>query len=122
MWFRLYDDLPDDLKLDGLTNDQKWLWVVLMCLGSRMPVRGRLAIAIDSPLPMESITKRTGMSPEQVSQSMDVFRQRDMMHREETIWVLTHFSERQFISDSSVARTRQYRERKKQEQQRDPKE
>lgn len=114
MWLRLYDDLPDDAKLDGLTNDQKWLWIVLMCLGSRAPIRGRLTLTLDVPLPMDSITKRTGITPELVSQTIEIFRQRDMMHREGLVWVLTHWDARQHESDSSAERTRKYREKKRQ--------
>ena len=39
-WFRLYHDLPNDRKLRKFSSQQKWAWVVLLCLASESKQRG----------------------------------------------------------------------------------
>lgn len=113
MWFRFYDDTPDDPKLDGFSNDQKWLWAVVLCLASRSPVRGRLLLPPDEPLPMDSYVKRTGMTPDAIDRTLEAFRKREMLARDGPVWVVQNWDKRQFESDTSAERTRKYRERKR---------
>lgn len=39
-WFRLYHDLPNDIKLRRFTPQEKWAWVALLCLASQSKDRG----------------------------------------------------------------------------------
>jgi hypothetical protein len=39
-WFRLYHDLPHDRKIRKFSAQQKWAWVVLLCLASESKQRG----------------------------------------------------------------------------------
>lgn len=39
-WFKLHHDLPDDIKLRRFSPQEKWAWVVLLCLASKSKDRG----------------------------------------------------------------------------------
>ena len=39
-WFKLHHDLPDDIKLRRFAPQEKWAWVVLLCLASKSSTRG----------------------------------------------------------------------------------
>lgn len=39
-WFKLYHDMPDDVKLRRFTPQEKWAWVALLCLASKSKKRG----------------------------------------------------------------------------------
>ena len=39
-WFRLYHDLPSNRKLRKFSPEQKWAWIVLLCLASESKKRG----------------------------------------------------------------------------------
>ena len=39
-WFKLHHELPDDIKLRRFTPQEKWAWVVLLCLASKGKTRG----------------------------------------------------------------------------------
>jgi hypothetical protein len=42
-WFKLHHDLPDDIKLRRFTPQEKWAWVVLLCLASKGKKRGEVS-------------------------------------------------------------------------------
>lgn len=39
-WFKLYHELPDDIKIRRFTAQEKWAWVALLCLASKSKQRG----------------------------------------------------------------------------------
>lgn len=39
-WFKLHHELPDDIKIRRFTPQEKWAWVVLLCLASKSTERG----------------------------------------------------------------------------------
>lgn len=39
-WFKLHHEMPDDIKLRRFTPQEKWAWVVLLCLASKSSTRG----------------------------------------------------------------------------------
>ena len=41
-WFKLHHELPDDIKLRRFTPQEKWAWVVLLCLASKGKIRGMI--------------------------------------------------------------------------------
>lgn len=39
-WFKVFHDLPDDIKLQRFSIPEKWAWVCLLCLASKSETRG----------------------------------------------------------------------------------
>jgi hypothetical protein len=39
-WFKLHHEIPDDIKLRRFTPQEKWAWIVLLCLASKGTTRG----------------------------------------------------------------------------------
>ena len=39
-WFKLFHDLPNDIKLRKFSAQEKWAWVALLCLASQGETRG----------------------------------------------------------------------------------
>jgi hypothetical protein len=52
-WFRLYHDLPSDRKLIRFSVQQKWAWIVLLCMASESNERGKIVGEDDSDIATE---------------------------------------------------------------------
>lgn len=112
-WLRLYDDIIDDPKMDHLSEAQRWLWVTVLCLANRSPIRGRLLLVTDDshsvPLPLRTLVKKSGMTLPEVEVTLSLFEGLKMMHRDKGVWCVSNWDKRQFTSDISTERTRRHR-------------
>jgi hypothetical protein len=100
-WFRLYHDLPHDRKLRKFSSQQKWAWVVILCLASESKQRG-LILGEDE----DALAEDCGFNCTQDYQYfLDKLRQQDMIEPIEGGLKITHWNERQFISDDVTARS-----------------
>jgi len=111
-WFRFYTDTPDDLKVSTLPKTERWLWPVVMCLARESPEPGKLlvkgAVVTEAHIAHKA---GPGYSPKEVAAALKRMAARDMLHRDGDVWVVTHFTRRQYLSDSSADRTAEYRRR-----------
>jgi hypothetical protein len=108
-WFRLYHDLPHDRKIRKFSAQQKWAWVVLLCLASESKQRG-LILGEDD----EVLAEDCGFESVQDFQYfLDKLRQQDMIEPIEGGLKITHWNERQFASDDVTQRTSASKAKKK---------
>lgn len=116
-WFKLHHDLPDDIKLRRFNPQEKWAWVVLLCIASKARIRG--VIEADD----EDIAEYCEFNTKQ-----DWLYYRDKLIAKGMLEVgpdgnlhILHWEDRQYEkpSDRPVAirdRVRRYREKKRLEQ------
>ncbi len=117
-WFRLYTEIKDDLKIKKLSPEEKWLWIVLLCLAWESPVRGELLITPTVPCETDDIAGQAGMDPDMVEKALARFEALNMICREGDTWVVVNFKKRQYDKKSdwpenTRARKRTQREREK---------
>lgn len=113
-WFRMWHDTIDDEKLLTLTFEQRWLWLVLLTLASRSPDRGILLSSENLPYSVEGIARKAHLKPNLVAKSLEKFSSdayRMVRLRDDGAWEVINWGKRQFSSDRSTSRVRQYRER-----------
>jgi len=103
-WFRFYDAVLDDPKVQRLTPEQFRFWVNLLCLASRY----------DGQLPKpEEAAFSLRMTPEQYGPMLRELVQLGLFDRCGATWEPHNWAFRQFKSDVSNDRVRRYRERKR---------
>jgi ribosomal protein S21 len=67
----------------------------------------------DLPITVEDIADEAAVDTEEVEQAIERFKEQNMIHEEDGIYVLTNWDDRQFVSDTSTERVRKYRQRKR---------
>lgn len=108
-WLRLYDDIIDDHKFEDFSHSQRWLWITVLCLANRSPVRGKLLVAENHPIPTRTVAKKADVTEEAAEASLALFESLHMLHREDGILCVTNWDKRQFTSDCSTERVRRHR-------------
>ena len=115
-WFRLYHDLPNDRKLRKFSPQQKWAWVVLLCLASESKQRGFVDTGDE-----EDLADYCGFESTQDFQYfLDKLRQKGMVEPFEGKLKITHWEDRQYEKPSDKpeavrARVAKHRAKKKAE-------
>jgi hypothetical protein len=121
-WFRLYHELLRDRKIARaarMCNVERatviGVWTGIMCLANESPERGSLFLAPNVPLTTDDLPEEIGINEDVCFALVDAFQQLDMLTIVDGIFSVTHFMNRQFDSECSTERTREYRERKRAE-------
>jgi hypothetical protein len=104
-WFRLYNDVINDPKVQLLPKALRWAWIELLCLASKH----------DGVLPpVEQIAFAVRSSVNDAQADLDALIFAELIDIAPDGRLTPHnWSERQFASDSSRERTKNYRERLK---------
>jgi hypothetical protein len=117
-WYRFYNETTEDEKLDaasemtGAAYDTVLAtWVILMMYAKISPVEGCLLIAVGIPLPVARIAKKLRRPDhlELVEKILLAFHDLDMLTTADGVTKITHWSERQYVSDSSTPRVQKHR-------------
>lgn len=107
-WFRLYHDLPNDRKLRKFNPQQKWAWVVLLCLASESKERGTV---FDRD--QEDTADYCGFECTQdYLYFLDKLRQKEMIEPVQGGYKITHWEDRQYIKPSDSPEKTRERKRK----------
>jgi hypothetical protein len=113
-WFRLYHDLPNDRKLKRFTTEQKWAWVVLLCVASESSQRGLIHDEDE-----EDLSDHCGFESKQDFQYfLDKLRQKGMIEHTERGIKIVHWEERQYSKPSDLPEATKQRKRKQREKER----
>ena len=113
-WFRLYHDMPNDRKLRKFSPQQKWAWVVLLCLASDSKERGFVDTGDE-----EDLADYCGFESTQDFQFfLDKLRQKGMIEPFPGRLKITHWEDRQYEKPSDKpeaikARVAKHRAKKK---------
>lgn len=110
-WFRFYVEACHDRKLRRLKPEHRWLFVVCLSVARQSPTPGTLLIGEDDPMDWDDIVDWAAMPLRQVEKGMDELQARGLVVWLEDRWVVPKWEERQYESDTSAKRTRDYRER-----------
>jgi hypothetical protein len=118
-WFRLYSDVLHDKKITRTSVQVKQpkavvlgLWVTILSLANDSPERGKLLISDGIPLTIDEILYEAGLNGEGLP-IIEEFVKANMLSIEGETVIVIHWEDRQFASDHSRERVKQYRERKK---------
>lgn len=114
-WFRVYSEILDDRKIERvckMTSNPKSLiigiWITLLALANDSPDRGRLCVTQEMPVTMDDLCDETGLPREELHPIVEAFHDLGMLNGDETM-AIKNWDKRQFRSDSSTERVRQYR-------------
>ena len=109
-WFRMYSEYATDAKVQSMTEPMQRRLVMLFCLR---------CCDVTVTLSDEELAFQLRISDEELEETKALFIKKGFINDE---WDLVNWDRRQFSSDSSAERTREYRERKKLEKQNGKKE
>ncbi|HSE46366.1 MAG TPA: hypothetical protein VLA89_13655 [Gemmatimonadales bacterium] len=105
-WFRLYNDVLDDPKVQSLTPYQFKCWINLLCLASKSKVRGSLP-------DKASIAFRLRLSLADTEAILSDLATAGFINYEQGAISIHDWNEWQFDSDSSTQRTQKYRSKQR---------
>jgi DnaD/phage-associated family protein len=117
-WFRVYSELLDDKKIKRIvrsTNINKatviGTWICLLALASESGERGRLTISEDIPYKLDDLEDETGLDHEMLMTILNQFIRMGMIVTGgvDQAYEITNWNRRQFKSDSSAERVREFR-------------
>ena len=106
-WFRFYNEAIDDEKLRLLAFEDRWHFTALLCCKSK----GLLDSADSPDLKTRKIALKLGLSTRELDEVARRLSEVGLVDRD-TLQPLA-WDKRQFQTDTSAERTRQYRERQK---------
>jgi hypothetical protein len=103
-WFRMYDELLDDPKVQRLSGDDFKAWVNILCLASRQ----------DGSLPpLEDIGFALRLDAKKAAAVVSRLLQAGLLDQVGSGYAPHGWNARQYKSDVSTTRVKQFRERKK---------
>lgn len=115
-WFRVYSEILTDRKIKRvckITRQSKALvigvWISLLALANESPSRGELILAPDVPLTLEDLEEELEVEKEIIQKIIEEFTKLGMIQAEGTTLQITNWEKRQFKSDTSTERVRDYR-------------
>jgi hypothetical protein len=100
-WFRLYAEFSSDPKVQMMSEAMQRRLVMLFCMRCS---------DVTVTLSDEEIAFQLRISSEELAETKALFVAKGFINNS---WEIVHWEERQFASDSSTARTKAYRDRKK---------
>lgn len=100
-WFRMYSEFASDPKVQGMSEPMQRRLVMLMCLKCSDTL---------STLTDDDISFHLRISGDELEQTRTLFMKKGFTTE---TWELRNWSKRQFVSDSSAVRQKNYRERQK---------
>jgi hypothetical protein len=109
-WFRFYDDVLDDPKVQQLSHKMFRYWVKLLCLANKGSTRGRI------PNDVEAIAFRLRISAKEARAVLEELENRFLLKREGDDFVPHNWDVRQKKSDSSAERVAAHRARQASEE------
>ena len=119
-WFRCYSETLHDRKIERICRELKTpkayvigVWNILLILANDSPVRGALLLTEDIPLMFDDLTLETGLDDETLREMLDQFQRMQMLAKDDDVYYITNWGKRQYASDSSTERVRQWREKQR---------
>lgn len=96
-WFCFYSEFRSDPKIAIMTPHQQWAFIILLCLASENPIRGRIDGLTD-----EEIAHQVQMTVEEWLAIKDRFKAKKMIEWDESGIILTHWSNRQIAEKTNT--------------------
>lgn len=119
-WFRFYSEALNDRKILRVCRDTGQpkalvigVWATILALASDSPRRGLLLFTDDIPLTFDDLELETGLYGESLMALLDTFQRFNMLTWDDGAYCVANWDKRQFASDHSTDRVREWRERQK---------
>lgn len=106
-WFRLYTEIIDDEKIRLLAFEDRWHYVAILCCKNA----GLLDAGDSQAMLMRKLGVKLGLASRELEAALLRLEEVGLIHADTAQPV--SWDDRQFLSDSSTARVKAYRERKK---------
>lgn len=117
-WFRFYTETINDTKFDVIANRVQitkmtllGTWATLLSLASKSPVRGYLLITNKIPYTIDDLASICCISISDMTDMLNEFVEMEMLDFDDGCYKVKNWNKRQFESDSSTERVKEYRER-----------
>lgn len=112
-WFRFYVEAFADRKLRRLPPAQRWLFAAVLGAARQSPEPGRLLVADGDPFTVEDMADFAGMPTSDVRKGMAALVRAQLVEHKRGVWSVPSWADRQYESDVSTDRVRQFRERRR---------
>lgn len=121
-WIKLYAEIIHDPKIRRLTVDERWFWIVLLCLASQNEERGQVSLVTNvTPFNVTDFVELCGYSfydendPNQIiKNALEKFKSMQMLEMDEKGFIfLNNFIKRQDRHLSNAERASRYRSKHK---------
>jgi len=118
-WFRFYHEAATDSKFDviSMTTGIDWCsvfgaWSKILCVAASSPVRGSLYVTLQKRFSNAHVTAMLRFGNEQSEAIMQAFIDCDMLDLDEqSAYRVKNWEKRQYDSDNSTKRVREFRKR-----------
>jgi len=117
-WFRFYTETISDTKFDVISNHLHYskisllgTWAALLSLASKSPERGCLLVTSTIPYTVEDLAAICGTEIDWMDDVIGEFLEMDMLETVDGCYIIKNWNKRQFESDSSTDRVREFRDR-----------
>lgn len=122
-WFRAYHEASSDPKFDVIARQTGMeelsvfgAWWKILCIASKSPIRGSLYVTEVKRFSNDDVTAMLRLRNDQCNALMQAFTEMDMIDLDENgAYHIKNWEKRQFASDNSTPRVKDFRERQKKE-------
>jgi hypothetical protein len=104
-WFRLYGETVDDAKLRLLAFEDRWHYIAILCCKAQGIIDGTKLEMLD-----RMIAAKLGLAARELDEVRRRLKEVALINHD---WQPLGWERRQYVSDTSVARTRKWREKLK---------
>lgn len=105
-WFRVYNRVVSDVKIQTLPVELRWRWLECLCLASANTPRGTLP-------PARQVAFSLRIAPAEAEAVLTQLGEAGLLDRQEGVWVVHDWLAHQPPSDDAAFRKRNQREREK---------
>lgn len=115
-WLRLYTELPFDPKIRRLRKaEHKWLYIVVLTFARSSPQPGVLLVSDREPVHVDDLADAADLTPKQVRDGLDRMEQLGLIELDldADAYRVPSWGKRQFKSDDSTGRWRQWEQQKR---------
>jgi hypothetical protein len=110
-WFRHDNRMRHDAKIRALNDQAYRLWNTLMEMASEIQQKGVVHFVPGVPFTDEQLSDEAKIPLKAVRPSLDTMRRFQMIEEHDDCLFVTNFAKRQYQSDVSTGRVKQFRER-----------
>lgn len=114
-WFRFYVEAFGDRKMRRLSPANRWLWVAILGAARESPEPGILLVTEDLPMTHQELADYAGVALREVNKALPQMAKLGLIALSDDVISVPKFNSRQFESDNVTARTREHRERSKEQ-------
>lgn len=114
-WFRFYVEAFPDRKIRRLKPAQRWVWVAVLGAARESHEPGKLYVAPGLPMTRRELADYAAVSDRELESALKAMSELSMITLTDALITVTNWDKRQFESDNVTERTRDHRERSREQ-------